>query len=873
MTSRKRIHLVCNAHLDPVYLWQWEEGLTETLSTFNVAVEFCHRFRGFVFCHNEAVLYQWVEDNDPALFRQIRGLVQDGRWHIAGGTWLQPDLNLPSGESHIRQFLLGKQYFRKRFGIEPTTAYNFDSFGQPEGYAQILEGCGFDSYLFCRPQPHQWKLPRGPFRWRDRSGCEILARRSDDHYQSGNNMSERLGRWLGHYADEPVTLILWGIGNHGGGPSRADFEQIRRFAREHPEHELIQSTPEAFFREVRRNGRRPPVIAGELQNCHAGCYTSLSRVKRAHRAVENLIVATERLAALAWWSGKSAYPAKDLEAAWKDLLFAQFHDILPGSCVAPVEKDSLALLGRAEDALRRTKIRLFLRLLDGEPRAADGTTPVFVWNPHSFPVMTDLVCEYKYTNMGVPIGTVDLELRDGQTGEKFRFQTEQTHWASQWDWRTRVALPVSLEPYQVRRIETTWKKRDTPKPWRAPTNWKECLTVNGQSFRATINPRTGLVDFTGPGNSKASFLRRGAMQPTVWPDFDHAWECGDPALRRMAVKQGINGAPWRKPRGAFRLATSKETTAIISPPSLRMSDQPRPALNPVRVVEHGPVRTIVEAVFVMGASAIVRRYILSRHQPWLEIRDRIFWNERDSMLKVAVPLAFAPRNTVSETPYGAIARSIPKFHVDQVHQRWVAVTEGRGSSGTGGRFVAVLNDAFHAHSVSRNTLYLSLLRSPVYSSGNLNPQLDAHQLRYWPRQDQGEHEVTYRLMAGETFRETAVARAAQVLNVPPEWIIHFPRPRARSVPFRFTGPLISVAPNHVQVVALKKEESGEGLVIRLWEQAGRDALVALRVQGAHKTVTTCVNAHGLKTVVLRRRRNQVSAQETNLIEQPIQARV
>ncbi len=865
--AAKRVHLVCNAHLDPVYLWQWEDGLTETLATFNVASEFCDRAQGFVFCHNEAVLYKWVEDNDPALFRRIREHVKAGRWHIAGGAWLQPDLNVPSGESHIRQFLIGKEYFRNKFGVEPTTAYNFDSFGQPEGYAQLLAGCGFDSYIFCRPQARQWKLPVGAFRWRDRSGAEVLARRSDEHYCDINDMHQRLGKWLEYYRQEPVSLILWGIGNHGGGPSWEDFKQIKRFAKEHPEVELIQSTPEAFYREVKRSRAALPRVTGEMQNCHSGCYTSLSRVKRAHRACENLMASTERMAAMAWWLGKAEYPARDLDAAWKDILFGEFHDILPGSCVQPVERDSLALLGGASDALRRTKVRIFLRLLEGEKQAKDGVTPVFVQNPHSFPVTADVECEYNYTDLGMPTcGAVDLDLRDGHTGRKLPFQTEQTEWPLLWDFRTKVSLPLRLAPYEIRRVETTWKKRDTERPWRAPKEWKRCLTLKGRGFRVTINPKSGLVDFAGTAGGKKSFLRRGALRPTVWPDFDHAWECGDPALRKPGERKGINGAPWAKPRGIFRLATPKETMAILSPPSLRMGVGKYPDLGPVRVVEHGPVRTIVEAVFVMGKSAIIRRYVLSRQQPWLEVRERIFWNERDSMLKVETPLGFRARQTISEMPYSAVVRPVPRYHVDQVNQRWVAATEGVGGVAPKGRFVAVLNNAFNAHSISGKNLYLSILRSPVYSSGNLEPKLETHEQRYWPRQDQGEHEVSYRLMVGKEFKEQDISRAAQAFNVPPEWLIHFPRKRTPGAPVLRGAPFISVSPGSVQVVALKKAEAGDGLVVRLCEQAGRGVSATLRVRGVRRPVTTRLTAYGLKTLVLRRKKQGVSVQETNLIE-------
>jgi len=145
---KQKCFLVCNAHIDPVWLWPWEDGLAEAISTFRVAADFCDAHASFVFNHNESLLYEWVERNDPELFARIQRLVKQGRWHIAGGAYVQPDLIATSGESVIRQFLVAQNYFHEKFGVTPTTAYNFDSFGHPGGLIQILAGAGFDSYVF-----------------------------------------------------------------------------------------------------------------------------------------------------------------------------------------------------------------------------------------------------------------------------------------------------------------------------------------------------------------------------------------------------------------------------------------------------------------------------------------------------------------------------------------------------------------------------------------------------------------------------------------------------------------------------------------------------------------------------------------------------
>jgi alpha-mannosidase len=120
--TEKKLFLICNAHLDPVWLWTWEEGAAEAISTFRAAAGMCEEYDGFIFCHNEAVLYQWIQEYEPDLFVRIQALVKEKKWHIMGGWYLQPDINMPAGESIVRQIMTGRRYFKKYFGVAPETA-------------------------------------------------------------------------------------------------------------------------------------------------------------------------------------------------------------------------------------------------------------------------------------------------------------------------------------------------------------------------------------------------------------------------------------------------------------------------------------------------------------------------------------------------------------------------------------------------------------------------------------------------------------------------------------------------------------------------------------------------------------------------------
>ena len=224
MTDETRtIYLVCNAHLDPVWLWEWQEGAAAAISTFRTAAQLCEEFDGFIFNHNEALLYRWVEEYEPALFKRIQSLVKQGKWHIMGGWYLQPDCNMPSGESLVRQVLLGRQYFKEKFGVTPTTAVNLDPFGHTRGLVQILTKSGYDSYLFCRPDQDMCSLANDEFIWEGYDGSQVLAHRPYGHYNSElGKAHQKIETFIKLGPTTSQALLLWGVGNHGGGPSRLD---------------------------------------------------------------------------------------------------------------------------------------------------------------------------------------------------------------------------------------------------------------------------------------------------------------------------------------------------------------------------------------------------------------------------------------------------------------------------------------------------------------------------------------------------------------------------------------------------------------------------------------------------------------------------
>lgn len=330
----KKLFLVCNAHLDPVWLWPWQEGATAAIATFRSAANFCEEYDGFVFCHNESCLYEWTQEYDPALFERIKKLVEAGKWHIIGGWFIQPDCNIPAGETIIRQIMAGQRYFKKQFGVSPKVAINFDTFGHSRGLVQILKQCGYMGYLYMRPEEIRQSLPGSNFYWEGFDGSKILAHRLNGVYAANMGKAvEKINELVDKQSKDDIDVFCWGVGNHGGGPSHIDLQGLNKWMEDHPELKPEHSTPEAFFEALDADRKDYPVVDYDLRPVFVGCYTSQAKVKRLHRNLENRLYATEKILSAAAAQGLMEYPAEKVQEAQRELLFSEFHDILPGTTI------------------------------------------------------------------------------------------------------------------------------------------------------------------------------------------------------------------------------------------------------------------------------------------------------------------------------------------------------------------------------------------------------------------------------------------------------------------------------------------------------------------------------------------------------------
>lgn len=825
--STNEIHLVCNAHLDPVWLWEWEEGAAEALSTFRSAADLCEEFPGFVFNHNEAVLYRWIEEYEPELFERIRRLVKAGRWHIMGGWYLQPDCNLPSGESFVRQILAGRVYFWEAFKVWPTTAMNFDSFGHTRGLVQILARSGYDSYMFCRPDKKWVTLPAENFAWVGFDGSVINGLRTLTHYLTPlGKAAEHLLDFQAKFGDRDPTLFLWGVGNHGGGPSRVDIREIDE-VRQRGGHRIEHSWPERYFAALRKKGETGLRVEKSIRPWAVGCYTSMSRVKRLHRQLENELYKTEKMIVRAWAADRMAYPSDELGAATRDLLFSEFHDILPGSCVEPAEAAAIRQMNHGLEILSRVQARAFFALAHGQPRAKPGETILFACNPHPHPVDAVMECEFNLADFN-PTGTISRPtLRLG--GRKVPCQLEKELSSLPIDWRKRVVFRARLAPSSIARFECT-VERVAPDAFKLPVMARAGHLHQTKDLEVRINGRTGLIDRYRIGG--VDHLKAGSLQPEVLEDTIDPWEMQRKRLGRVA--------------GRFRLADPKTAARFAGLEHLGV-------LAPVRIIEDGAVRCVVEAILVHGSSTIVVHYKLPKAGSEIEVDYRVFWAEKTRALKVAIKTPDGASMGLGQTAYGR--EELPDNGDEAVAQRWVAVD----SSGTG-QALTCISDGTYGCDFRKGVLRVNLLRSPAYAAHPVPGTKPLREDRFAPRLDQGEHRFRFWINAGPRGeRMRRIEREAQERNEGP--VVRSFQPDGLGKPL---GTGLVVNDPAVVVAAVKRAEQKERVVIRLFESTGRRRKVRIREASWGLDAVVAIDPFEIRTLVWDPGRRKMM--ETDLME-------
>lgn len=788
----KKLHLICNAHIDPIWQWEWEEGAAAALSTFQSAVNLSKKF-DYIFCHNEVTLYKYVEQYAPALFKEIKELVKQGKWHIMGGWYLQPESLMPEGEGIIRQIREGELYFQEKFGVKPTTAVNMDPFGHSRGLVQIITKCGQDSYMFMRPYgPHirkQLDLPEECFLWEGYDGSRIKAVRLTEYNSDLGHAREKIEKDIERRKDEELSISPWGVGNHGGGPSAKDLGDIADLMKT-SEIEIVHSTPERFFAEAKPT----KVFAESLIPCMAGCYTSMIGVKQKYRQLEKTFYFTEKMSSIAALKGIVEYPEEKLREVTEDMLNVQFHDTLPGTCIKEGEDNAFTYINHGLHELDLLRANAMFGLCKGQPVAEPNTYPIMVFNPKTYAGKQMVECELSI----IPTDCFEdsfsqIEIYDAE-GRKISSQTVKEGSSISIDWRKKVVFEAELQPLAITRF--TAKTIVLPKP-QYPVN-EDIVFDNGEK-RVVISAKTGLLEsyvVDGVEYAKGAFFA-----PYAYEDYPDPW-----GMNYTDV--GRNPKPFthlEKPDGVFR------------------------GLQSFEIIEDGDLYTEAETFFAYGNTRLRIGYKIYKKGTAVDVSVNLFPGEIDQAVKLHLPTFGG--EYVGEQIFGREALFTDGREC--VAHNFVAVKKD-------GKYLQILTPSTYGSSYVDGEVRLTLHRGAAYCAHPVPNRPLFRDNIYIKKIDQAQRDYYFRLDVSE---EKNLQKNADLFTEKPYALNIFPTVDVKTD----NGMEIRTSNAEISVVTVKKAVQTDGYIFRLQNNGETNNATEL-VCGEAK-LQLSFSAYEVKTVV------------------------
>ena len=697
--------LIGHAHIDLSWLWRWEETIHDVAThTFRGTLAQMDRIPGLTFAQSQAALYEAIEKNYPELFQRIKDRIKAGTWVPVGGMWVEPDLNMPDGESFARQLLYGKRYFLDKFGVDVNVGWNPDGFGHSFQLPQILSRAGIRYYVFERCAPE--KMP--VFWWEGLDGSRLMAYVPPGWYLVNlkNGVRDLLFEASG---TTPLKdfMLLYGEGDHGGGPRDTDVEAIRKFGddKNHPRFAFV--TPASYFQRLEKAGIEFPVLKQELNYTFPACYTTQAGTKKLNRQLESLLLTAERFSAVAVSSGARAYyPERDIDEAWKIMLRNQFHDILDGSSIGPVYDESRRYYQAARERGQRA-LDFSLEAISNQVDTRGEGVPLLIFNPLPWERTEPVQAEAAFVR---PVKSIRIV--DG-SGTEIPYQILSEGSAADRN-KVRFLFIAERVPsfgYKTYRILEAETDRE----------YETSLSVDGtvienEFFRLTLDPRTGWIrSLFDKKNGREVLAAEGNVLQAVVdePPNMSAWELG---LKEQVWNIGENGAS-------------------------------------VEVVEKGPVRAAVRVKNYFRNSRFVQDIMLCPQVPRVDCRVQMDWQERNLMVKAAFPAAAKNSAAVFEIPCGAISRPVDGTEVPAL--KWIDLTDGSGSCG-----LSLLNDCKYGFDVKGSIMRISL----VHGATDPDPEADRgeHELLYSLYPHAGGWKEALAFRKGYELNNPLIARAGMV---------------------------------------------------------------------------------------------------------------
>ncbi len=808
--SKDTIHVIGHAHMDMNWLWTYSETMQMCNDNLRQTVAFMDEFPDFTMLQSQASVYNFVEMVDPPLLEQVKKYIKQGRLELAGGMWTEGDMNLSSGEAITRSFLLGQRYFQSRFGKMANIGWLPDNFGHISQMPQILKLAGCDYFYFHRTKPYV-----GTFWWVAPDSSKVLCYANDTY---NGDINPDLKNEIQKFSPVKRRILqITGVGDHGGGPTRANIDMVHQLDKT-PGYPAVKFTTAAeFFKKSSKEMDGRPSHRGEMQFIFEGCYTNVAGIKEGNRNSESSLFAGEFFNTLCWLGGEK-YPAEEFHELWKTLTFNQFHDILPGSAINEANKEAIS---RYSEVLRKsTELRnkAFRKMADevkfqqgmGQPVVAYNLQPfgrknlieVNVYS-HQEPANAKLAnWGYYYDSKNIkPVdkgqGAVATVLVHDGSGKSY---PAQIVWGkvSPPGFTSKVQIVTDNLPaggYKTFYVDVT-----KPGEFNQPIPFKD-NTFQTDFFKVKFDMTTGgIVSLYDKRTSKEFVKTRGQLNQL-----------------RMYLEDKKGGMKsW-----VINKIVREEVVSKV---------------NSVKVVENGPVRACVETVMTWGKSKFIERAYVYRSYPRIDYDMEVDWLETGSdstdspMLRAVFPINMEHSKFFSQVPFNVVERPIdgmmngkeaPPYlkHADAYGvqadvktaqevpaQKWVDVSDGKVG-------IALLNKTKYGHSFGNGELRITLMRS-------------AGEPDFYP--NLGKYNISYALFPHAGDWKNGVWAEGDEFNIP----AHAAEPPSLAlVKAHATRPeeasFFSVDAPGVVLSGIKQSEDGNELIVRIVEVFGKETVVNL----------------------------------------------
>lgn len=777
------VYLVGNAHIDLAWLWRTKESVAIAANTYRSVLKNMEQFPELIYAQSQAQTYAWVEEHDPELFARIKEKVKEGKWDIVGGMWAEPDCNLIGGESWVRQMLQAQRYFMEHFGVTASLGWNPDSFGYNGNMPLFYSKGGIRAFI---TQKISWnektRFPFHLFWWESADGSRILTYLPPGSYVEKVESQRLLEQALNLEDASGIkeVLALIGFGDHGGGPNIPMLERARILRQQplFPKIEFIRAHD--YIEKITAHDLSTlPVWKDELYlETHQGTFTSQAMVKKFNRSSEMLLETAEKIATSAWLKGM-AWPAAELQEAWRIVLLNQFHDILPGSSITPVYVDARETYTRAQTLARRVIDRSLATITAGFTVGEKGWARVPVYNSLSWErdgfVRLPLPDGHPegltvLDAAGVELPSRILPTADG-LGHELVFHAEKVP-------------ALGLKVYSLRPAP---KAADA-----APVADPARLTIENEFLRVSVHPESGYIVSLVDKTSGRELIAAGAGANVIelrenMPSFWDAWNIG------------YTGRVWTLDKA--------DKVRLLEDGGMR---------SVIRVEKSflGPSKANWEPTEGFPSSFFVQDIILWKGSRKLDLEMHVDWWEDHILMKVAFPFAFDADKATYEIPYGAIERTTLRETVWQQARAEVPVHRWADISADGFG-VALLNDSKYGMDTEGATMRLSMLTSPLWPD---------------PMADRGKHTISYAIYphAGD-WRSAAVVRQASEVNTPLVASLSFAADSGDVAGLR-RADLVSLDAANAVITTIKKAEDDDGIIVRIVETAGNGGDVALQLR-------------------------------------------